>query len=143
MTTEEKDGYAVNDRRGEEEPKEVCRCCCSPEVHTRDYNAPTVECINYLHAQNRLLNEMAVANFDKNVNVNDDCFLFLHSGCCRAHWELAYNKDTKEYMLGCEKCGMGPGPNVKVTGPEMGDDCVCEECKRKLREAQEPTEPKE
>lgn len=43
-------GYAVRDRRGgkDQEPKEACRVCGSSEVHTRDYNQPTMKCIEHL-----------------------------------------------------------------------------------------------
>jgi len=27
---------------------ELCRCCLSKDIHTRDYNKPTMECIIYL-----------------------------------------------------------------------------------------------
>jgi len=30
---------------------EVCRCCGSNDVHTREYNKPTMECIEYLRKQ--------------------------------------------------------------------------------------------
>lgn len=46
--------YTVNDRRGEDKeakPKEACRVCGAPEVHSLEYNKPTMECIGYLRAQ--------------------------------------------------------------------------------------------
>ena len=48
--------YTVIDKRRlnnpdyEEEPTEVCRVCGSPEVHTREYNKPTMKCIEYLRS---------------------------------------------------------------------------------------------
>jgi hypothetical protein len=54
MTEEKKNGYTVIDRRGQEEKDvEVCRVCASKEVHTRDYNVPTMECVNHLWDQIR------------------------------------------------------------------------------------------
>jgi hypothetical protein len=49
MTIEQKPGYIVNDKRGEEDANvEVCRVCASKDVHTRDYNKPTMACVNHL-----------------------------------------------------------------------------------------------
>jgi len=38
----------INDKRGKEEPKEVCRCCGSEQVHTREYNNHIKKCVEYL-----------------------------------------------------------------------------------------------
>ncbi|HLD91440.1 MAG TPA: hypothetical protein VI911_10600 [Patescibacteria group bacterium] len=49
-TTENKNndqGYTVNDRRGIEKPTEVCRVCGSGEVHTTEYNNPTMKCVDF------------------------------------------------------------------------------------------------
>jgi len=43
--------YTVTDRRGKEEPTEVCRVCGSPEVHSRGYNFPTMKCIEFLRSK--------------------------------------------------------------------------------------------
>jgi hypothetical protein len=50
MKIEKKDGFTIRDRRGKDgdEPKEVCRVCGSKVVHSREYNHPTMECIQYL-----------------------------------------------------------------------------------------------
>lgn len=42
--------YKVNDRRGQnhEQPGERCRVCGSADVHTDQYNKPTMGCIEYL-----------------------------------------------------------------------------------------------
>jgi hypothetical protein len=34
-----------------EPPSEVCRICGSTTVHTREYNKPTMDCINYLRSK--------------------------------------------------------------------------------------------
>jgi len=40
--------YTINDKRfKDEEPLEVCRVCGSREVHTREYNIPTMKCIEH------------------------------------------------------------------------------------------------
>jgi formate dehydrogenase maturation protein FdhE len=44
-------GYIVHDRRGKEEITEVCRVCGSPEVHSKVYNQPTMDCVKYLRAE--------------------------------------------------------------------------------------------
>lgn len=41
-------GFKVIDRRGREEPKEVCRVCGAPECHSKQYNQPGMDCIKYL-----------------------------------------------------------------------------------------------
>ena len=43
--------YKVVDKRGKEPEKEVCRVCGSTTVHSKDYNKPTMECINYLRSK--------------------------------------------------------------------------------------------
>ncbi len=48
MSKEKKEGFIIHDRRGEVEPKPVCRVCGSQDEHTRDYNFPTMQCIKYL-----------------------------------------------------------------------------------------------
>ncbi|MFA5071117.1 MAG: hypothetical protein WC511_01980 [Candidatus Pacearchaeota archaeon] len=43
--------YTINDRRhnsAKKEATEACRVCGSSEVHTREYNKPTMLCIGYL-----------------------------------------------------------------------------------------------
>lgn len=49
---EQQQGYTVHDRRfkKEEEPQEVCRVCGSPQVHSREYNHPTMGCIEFLRS---------------------------------------------------------------------------------------------
>lgn len=42
--------YTVNDRRGTRPVDEVCRVCGSEEVHTTNYNQPTMACVAYLRA---------------------------------------------------------------------------------------------
>ena len=51
-------GYTITDKRGVEEPKEVCRCCGSTEVHTKQYNKPTMECIIYYRKQINKLEDL-------------------------------------------------------------------------------------
>lgn len=41
-------GIMVNDKRGEDKPQEACRVCGSQEVHSMEYNKPTMDCIEYL-----------------------------------------------------------------------------------------------
>jgi len=51
-------GFVVNDKRGkkqEEKELERCRVCGSPEVHSREYNKPTMACINHLRKENQEL----------------------------------------------------------------------------------------
>jgi hypothetical protein len=43
--------YTVNDKRGKEPPKENCRVCGSTEVHSKEYNKPTMDCIKYLRSK--------------------------------------------------------------------------------------------
>jgi len=45
------EGYTVIDRRGREEPKEVCRVCGSPECHTTMYNQSGMDCVRYLRGR--------------------------------------------------------------------------------------------
>lgn len=40
--------YTINDRRDEKKSEEVCRVCGSPQVHSKEYGKPTVNCIEYL-----------------------------------------------------------------------------------------------
>lgn len=51
MSEQEGRGFTVIDRRGREEPKEVCRVCGAPEPHSKQYNQPTMDCIKYLRSQ--------------------------------------------------------------------------------------------
>jgi hypothetical protein len=53
--------------------------------------------------------------------------MFVHSGCCQAHWELVYDTKAGTWSLACESCGKGPGPRIAVTGPKL-EDCQCAEC---------------
>jgi hypothetical protein len=49
-------GFKVNDRRGREPDVEPCRVCGAPgdpQPHTREYNKPTMKCIEYLRNQAR------------------------------------------------------------------------------------------
>ncbi len=48
---EVKKPYTIIDRRFEKKPKEVCRVCGAEEVHTKQYNQPTMKCIEYLRLQ--------------------------------------------------------------------------------------------
>lgn len=45
-------GYTINDKRGQEKPKPVCRVCgATIEIegtHSLEYNRPTMDCIKYL-----------------------------------------------------------------------------------------------
>jgi hypothetical protein len=43
--------YTINDKRGKEAPKEVCRVCGAPDAHSKTYNKPTMDCIKYLRAK--------------------------------------------------------------------------------------------
>jgi hypothetical protein len=48
------EGFKVIDRRGQEPTREACRTCGAPgdpEPHTRDYNSPTMKCIQHLRAE--------------------------------------------------------------------------------------------
>ena len=53
--------------------------------------------------------------------------LFIHSKCCGGHWELSFDKKTKEYDLSCEHCGLRASSRIKVVGPDLSkrgcDDC--------------------
>ena len=50
------DGYIFNDRRGHEPPKEACVVCgCTDEVHSSEYNTPTMKCIEFLRKENLVL----------------------------------------------------------------------------------------
>ena len=44
--------YTVTDKRGQDTPQEVCRVCGSSDVHSKEYNSPTMECIE--HMRNRI-----------------------------------------------------------------------------------------
>jgi len=48
MSKEQRNGFVVNDRRGEKEPKPTCRVCGSQNEHSKNYNQPTMACIKYL-----------------------------------------------------------------------------------------------
>lgn len=60
--------YTINDRRHNSAKKEAtkaCRVCGSSEVHTREYNKPTMLCIEFLRAQiSQLKKELVVARED-------------------------------------------------------------------------------
>ena len=43
--------YVVNDKRGKEPVKEVCRVCGASVVHSREYNKPTMGCIEHLRGK--------------------------------------------------------------------------------------------
>ena len=44
--------YKINDKRGKEEPQEVCRRCGSEHAHVWNYtDPPTMACIEYLREQ--------------------------------------------------------------------------------------------
>lgn len=45
--------YVINDRRGSNPGviAEACRVCGAPEIHTRAYNQPTMDCIQYLRTE--------------------------------------------------------------------------------------------
>jgi len=43
--------YTINDKRGKEEPKEVCRVCGSSTAHSKEYNKPTMDCIKHLRGR--------------------------------------------------------------------------------------------
>ena len=45
--------YKIIDKRGVEPPKETCRVCGSDIVHSKEYNAPTMYCIDYLRGERR------------------------------------------------------------------------------------------
>ena len=51
----ENKNYTITDRRGlgngQERLGEICRVCGSKEVHSKNYNTPTMECIKYLQDQ--------------------------------------------------------------------------------------------
>jgi hypothetical protein len=53
--------------------------------------------------------------------------MFVHSACCEDHWELIFNKKTKEWSLVC--CGCGKGIGIKVTGPDVSD-LKCKHCEK-------------
>lgn len=57
-------GFTVNDRRGsaaEDTPAsdEVCRICGSTEVHSREYNKPTMACVEFFRARIQVLSTRA------------------------------------------------------------------------------------
>lgn len=62
MEEENKNGYTIIDKRYQEKPKEVCRVCGSYEVHTQNYNHPTMKCIEYLRNEIILLKEKVYAH---------------------------------------------------------------------------------
>ena len=53
---EVKKDYTINDHRGKEKIIEVCRVCGSKEVHTKQYNHPTMKCIEHLREEIKHLN---------------------------------------------------------------------------------------
>jgi len=64
----------------------------------------------------------------------DKYYLFCHSACCGAHWELIYNKATKRAFLSCEKCG-SIGPDVKLDhNPEKCECCDNDHCEKENEE---------
>jgi hypothetical protein len=70
---------------------------------------------------------------------------FTHSGCCSAHWELAFmdlvidEKTVPSAILLCEQCGR-PGliitdamhPNGEKFTPPKSQDCQCDVCKEPI-----------
>ena len=58
--------------------------------------------------------------------------MFMHSGCCMAHWELVYFPEDESYRLQCEKCGKPAGSEIKVSGPKI--DAGCDVCGEKQGE---------
>lgn len=61
-------GFKVIDRRGKEEPKEVCRVCGAPECHSKQYGQPTMDCIKYLRTQNGMLENR---DADRRMEIED------------------------------------------------------------------------
>lgn len=43
--------HTIIDKRGVEPPKEPCRVCGAPVIHSREYNKPTMDCIKYLRGK--------------------------------------------------------------------------------------------
>ena len=66
--------------------------------------------------------------------MNEDEMLFIHSRCHCKHWELVYDKHTKQYDLQCEVCGKSVGPEISISGPSL-QDCECEVCKMQRKNA--------
>ena len=48
---EKRQGFVIRDRRGIEEKDTPCRVCGAPVEHTQTYNAPTMECIQFLRGE--------------------------------------------------------------------------------------------
>lgn len=40
--------YTITDRRGGQNPREVCRVCGAGECHTVEYGRPTMQCVQFL-----------------------------------------------------------------------------------------------
>lgn len=56
---EKKEGFVVRDLRGvENKPGEVCRVCGSVNIHSRTYDAPTMDCIKYYRTQLALVEKI-------------------------------------------------------------------------------------
>jgi hypothetical protein len=62
-------------------------------------------------------------------NKQEEELFYVHSKCCKAHWELTYNATTNQYCLVCEKCEMPIGNAIEVIGPVVEDaKCECCDC---------------
>lgn len=48
---EQRPGYTIIDKRGAEPLRLLCRVCGSSVEHSKDYNKPTMACINWLKDQ--------------------------------------------------------------------------------------------
>lgn len=86
------EGFTVNDRRGVEEPKEVCRVCGSPTAHSKDYGKPTMGCIEYLREIIKNINNQPKQNFR-----NGEC-----PSCGNEHGIMS--NDSWPSKQTCSKC---------------------------------------
>lgn len=58
-----------------------------------------------------------------------DKYLYAHTGCCNAHWEVVYDTETKGFHLECEQCGR-MSSEFTVEGPEFEHPPTCDCCKQ-------------
>jgi hypothetical protein len=82
------EGYTVNDRRGgaNPEPAEVCRVCGCSVVHAREYNKPTMGCIEYLRglaakAETLRLGEEPARTFPRPLTADEINTMDLAEAC--------------------------------------------------------------
>lgn len=60
----------VTDRRGQEPVGEACRVCGAPECHSREYNRPTMQCVEYLRNRPAAKAEVTAHAVSRWINAN-------------------------------------------------------------------------